>query len=49
MDKFSEIGLVEKSLKRCLAKEGFLAQFYFELCNCVPTSYAYLEGPDLEE
>ncbi len=49
MDKFTEVGLVEKSLKRCLAKEGFLAQFYFELCNFVPTSYDYLEGPVLDE
>ncbi|MFI5390040.1 MAG: hypothetical protein ACHQYQ_01670 [Bacteriovoracales bacterium] len=49
MDRFSEIGLVEKSLKRCLAREGFLAQFYFELSNIHPTCFDYLESQDIEE
>jgi hypothetical protein len=49
MDRFSEIGLVEKSLKRCLSREGFLAQVYFELSNIHPTSYDYLGSQDLEE
>lgn len=48
MDKFPEVGLVEKSFIRCLSKEGFMAQFYFELCNIHPTAYCHLSGPDLE-
>ncbi len=48
MDKIKDIGKVEKSLKRCLSNEGFLSQFYFELCNIHPTAYCHLAGPDLE-
>ncbi len=48
MERFLEIGLVEKSLRRCRSKEGFLSQFYFELCNIHPAAYCLLSGPKLE-
>jgi len=48
MGRFPEIGLVEKSLSRCLSKEGFVSQFYFELCNIHPAAYCLLSGPQLD-
>ena len=48
MGRFPDIALIEKSLGRCLSKEGFVSQFYFELCNVHPTSYCHLSGPKLE-
>jgi hypothetical protein len=48
MNRFSEINLVEASLRRCLLKEGFISQFYFELCNIHPAAYCHLSGPEFE-
>lgn len=48
MERFFEIDLIEKSLRRCRSKEGFLSQFYFELCNIHPAAYCLLSGPKLE-
>lgn len=48
MKKFSEIVLIEDSLRRCLSKEGFISQFYFELCNIHPAAYCHLSGPQFE-
>jgi hypothetical protein len=48
MGRFPEIDLVEESLERCLSKEGFVSQFYFELCNIHPAPYCLLSGPKLE-
>ena len=48
MGRFPEISLVEESLKRCLSNDGFVSQFYFELCNIHPASYCLLSGPKFE-
>ena len=48
MERFTDIDLVEKSLNRCLSEDGFVSQFYFELCNIHPASYCLLSGPKLE-
>jgi len=48
MGRFPEVGLIEESLNRCLSREGFVSQFYFELCNIHPASYCLLSGPKLE-
>lgn len=48
MSRFPGVRLVEISLNRCLSKEGFIGQFYFELCNIHPAAYCLLNGPQLE-
>lgn len=49
MDLLLDMELIERSLKRCLLKEGFFDQFFFELCNIHPTNYCHLSGPDFEQ